>query len=88
MRTKEQYQTERANATLKNYKELTFVELEKFLHNYNVAKKNQTRTSFLTSKPEVSVKQKIRHELNCEDLEFKRLLLQVCINYLSDSNEY
>lgn len=79
-----EFQEERVSAILEGYKELTFIELQKFLHDYFTAKKNTNRSSELAMKRESTVKQRIRHATNCEDLEFKRLIVQGCINYLSD----
>ena len=78
---------ENVEAFFRNYKEVDFTLLEFCLKGYRTAEKNKDRSSYLASKPESSQKQRIRHELNCEDLEYKRMLVQRCIDDLSTFNE-
>ena len=75
---------ENRDTFFRNHVEVTFELLESCLKLYRTAEKNKDRSSYLSSKPDSSVKQRIRHELNCEDLEYKRMLVQGCIDELSN----
>lgn len=65
-------------------KEVDYNLLEVSLRNFRTSEKNKERSSFLSSKKDSTQKQKIRHELNCEDFEYKSMIVQECINKLSD----
>lgn len=78
-----EYQKQRSEALNFSQKDLTFTELQKYLHDYLNALKNTKRSSELAMKKESTVKQRIRHQINCEDLEFKRSILQSYIDNLA-----
>jgi len=78
---------ENVESFFKNYDEIDFNLLEFCIKGYKTAEKNKDRSGFLSSKPESTTKQRIRHELNCEDWEYKRMLVQRCIDELSTFNE-
>ena len=53
--------------------------MQKLLNEYFTAVKNKNRSGELARKPIATQKQMIRHELNCEDLEYKRMLVNRCL---------
>lgn len=84
MKSKAQLQREKIEAIYNSFKDnVDYDTLQKWLHNFFTAEKLVERSSFLTSKPDCTVKQKIRHELNCEDLFVKAEVLQMIIDRLA-----
>jgi hypothetical protein len=85
MKSKTQLQKEKIDAIYNSlrFTGVDYATLKKCLDNFLQAEKNVYRTHFLTSKHDCTVKQKIRHELNCEDLFIKSEVLQLVIDDLS-----
>jgi len=69
------------------HREPSYTMLFDLIKFYNGAKQKVDRTSLITSKASCSTRQKINHTCNCEDMEYKRMLVQYCINELSDYKE-
>lgn len=84
MKSKTQIQREKIEAIYFALKDnIDYNTLKKWLHYFLTAEKAAERSSFLTSKQDCTVRQKIRHELNCEDLFVKAEVLQMIIDRLS-----
>lgn len=86
MKSKQQLQQDKVIAIYNSLKDISYDTLQKCLHNFLTAEKVVQRSSFLTSKQDCTVKQKIRHELNCEDLFIKGEVLQMVIDRLATPN--
>ena len=84
MKSKTQIQRETIEAIYNSFKDnIDYNTLQKWLYHFLQAEKAVHRSSFLTSKADCTVKQKIRHELNCEDLFVKAEVLQMIIDRLA-----
>lgn len=85
MKNKTQLQKEKIQAIYNSlrYTGVDYNTLKKCLNDFMVAEKIVNRSHFLTLKRDCTVKQKIRHELNCEDLFIKSEVLQLVIDALS-----
>jgi len=75
---------ENTEAFFRNHTNIDYSLLNICLQNYHKSLHGKDKSGELTAKRDCTQKQKIRHELNCEDLEQKRMILQGCINKLSD----
>ena len=65
------------------YKEIDYKLLEVCLKVYFKAEKEKNKSSEAASKRDSSVKQRIKHETNCQDFEQKRMILAKCIELLN-----
>jgi hypothetical protein len=67
----------------RNYKHIDYNLLNICLQIYFKAEQEKNKSSEAASKPDSSIKQRIRHETNCQDFEQKRMILAKCIELLN-----
>ena len=63
---------------------INFELLQICLKHYFEAVKDKDKSGLVASKTESTVSQRNKHELNCEYLEYRTMILQRCINNLEN----